>query len=452
MITEYQTQSTLNPKLWTGDKLHPKLRNGFMKIAKAFYDFLEVECDIEDVIIIGSSANYNWTKHSDIDLHVVINYLKVDDNMHIVKNYMHAKKSIWNNTHPLKFKGMNIELYAQDSNDNLHSSVGIYSVMHGKWIHKPNADMVSIDDTAIQQKADPYEYEIDSLKETDPHIDQKIKSIKQRLQHLRQAGLDADGEYSVENMAYKHLRNKGFIERLKRLEQKVTMGSLKIETALNEINMADTYNKARDKVKSFVSAMRTEKDETKQAMIMLLRHINGEKLTAEEWKWVRAQMKDVVKLLGLTTVAIMPGGSLVALLAKAMKMDKHILPSAFQKPKDETDITESLIGHITRKQPLDTAGWARIIQKSGGVVDARGQWDHPGICTMIPTTDGAITMRGVAHSVLGIDETGHMLMMRPEHDYQFPGRNVFEIPHTAQYQTMIMQLRNKLNNGSIDAK
>jgi hypothetical protein len=71
---------------------------------------------------------------------------------------------------------------------------------------------------------------------------------------------------------------------------------------------------------------------------------------------------------------------------------------------------------------------------------------------MIPTTDGAITMRGVAHPVLGIDETGHMLMMRPEHDYQFPGRNVFEIPHTAQYQTMIMQLRNKLNNGSIDAK
>ena len=59
---------------------------------------------------------------------------------------------------------------------------------------------------------------------------------------------------------------------------------------------------------------------------------------------------------------------------------------------------------------------------------------------MIPTPDGSITMRNVKHPVLGIDETGHMLMMRPEHDYQYPGRNVFEIPHTAQYQTMIMHI------------
>jgi hypothetical protein len=71
---------------------------------------------------------------------------------------------------------------------------------------------------------------------------------------------------------------------------------------------------------------------------------------------------------------------------------------------------------------------------------------------MIPTQNGAITMRDVAHPVLGIDDTGHMLMMHPEHDYQFPGRNVFEIPHTAQWQTMIMQLTNSLNQGSIDAK
>jgi hypothetical protein len=452
MINEYETQSTLNPKLWDGDKLQPKLRIGFLKIANAFYDFLEVQCDIKDIIIIGSSANYNWTKHSDIDLHVVINYLDVNDNMHIVNNYMHAKKSIWNNTHPLTYKGMNIELYAQDANDNLHSSVGVYSVMRGKWIRKPSSDTVSIDDAAIQQKADPYEYEIDSLRETDPHIEQKIKNIKQRLRHLRQSGLDAEGEYSVENMAYKHLRNKGFIERLKQLEQQVALSSLKIETVINETNMADTYTKAKDKVKNFISAMRTEKDETKQALVMVLRHINGEKLTAEEWRWVRGQMKDVVKLLGLTTVAIMPGGSLVALLAKATKMDKHLLPSAFHTPQDEKDITESLIMHVTRKQPLDAPGWANIIKKSGGVVDARGQWEHPGVCTMIPTTDGAITMRDVPHPVLGIDETGHMLMMRPEHDYQFPGRNVFEIPHTGQYQTMVMRLRNQLNNGSIDAK
>jgi hypothetical protein len=163
MIQEYKTHSTLNPLLWNGDQLKPKLRVGFMKIAKAFYDFLEIETSIEDVILIGSNANYNWTKFSDIDLHVVVNYMEVGDNAHLVSNYMHAKKSIWNVNYPLTYKGMNIELYAQDSNQDLHSSVGIYSVRQGKWLQKPSADIVSIDDAAIHQKSEPYEYEIDAI-------------------------------------------------------------------------------------------------------------------------------------------------------------------------------------------------------------------------------------------------------------------------------------------------
>jgi hypothetical protein len=39
---------------------------------------------------------------------------------------------------------------------------------------------------------------------------------------------------------------------------------------------------------------------------MLLQHLNGKKLNDVEWKWVRGQMTDVVKLLGLTTMAVAP--------------------------------------------------------------------------------------------------------------------------------------------------
>ena len=111
-----------------------------------------------------------------------------------------------------------------------------------------------------------------------------------------------------------------------------------------------------------------------------------------------------------------------------------------------------LIYLCNKTKPLKKHEWANIIHKTGGIVDPQGQWKHPGRCTMIPTTNGEITMRNVAHPVLGIDETGHMLMMQPEHDYRFPGRNVFEIPNTAQWQTMIMQLQNSTNNGSMYAK
>lgn len=454
MIREYETQSTLNPKLWDGDHLRPKLRAGFVKIAKAFYDFLETDAEILDIIIIGSSANYNWTEHSDIDLHVVINYLQVGDNLHLVNNYMHAKKSVWNNNYPLTYKGMNIELYAQDSNQEMHSSVGSYSLLHDKWIQKPSAETISVDDAAIQQKAEPYEYEIDSLQETDPRIQQRIDNIKKRLRHLRQTGLEAEGEYSIENMAYKHLRNKGYLERLKRLEQQVTMGRLSVESAVNELDStkfrqkATEYTgKAKQQAKRIIASVKTESDETKQALAMILQYLNGEKLSTEEWRWIRNQMGDVVKLLGLTTMAIAPGGTLVAILAKALKADKYLLPSAF---KSQNDVTESLRLHITGNQKLDTDGWDHVMKSVSGVTDPEGQWKHPGKCTMIPSNQ--ITMHNVKYPVLGIDDTGHAEYMHPGKTYTYPGTRVFEIPHTAQWQTMIMQLRNAMQNGGQHAE
>jgi hypothetical protein len=358
MIREYETQSTLNPKLWKDGQLRPKLRVAFMKIAKSFYNFLEVDTPILDVIIIGSSANYNWTEHSDIDLHVVINYMDVNNNMHLVNNYMHAKKSIWNTNYPLTYKGMNIELYAQDLNQEMHSTVGSYSLLHNKWIQKPKADVISIDDVAIQQKADPYEYEIDSLNETDPNIELKITNIKNRLQHLRKTGLAAEGEYSIENLAFKHLRNKGYLERLKRLEHKVKMGYLAVESASHERNSNSTNN----------------------------------------------------------------------------------------------IVAETLINHVTRNKIMDSADWKQIIHHTKAVTDPRGQWEHPGQCTVIPTTDGSITMKQVPFKVFAIDNTGYSEMMLPEQEYQFPGKLVFEIPHTAQWQTLIMQIQNSIQNGAIDAK
>ncbi len=58
MINEYETQSILNPNLWDGTRLKPKLDKKFIRIAKAFYDFLEIDTPILDIILIGSNAKY----------------------------------------------------------------------------------------------------------------------------------------------------------------------------------------------------------------------------------------------------------------------------------------------------------------------------------------------------------------------------------------------------------
>jgi hypothetical protein len=346
MINEYETQSTLNPKLWINDCLNKGLREKFIRIAEAFYKFLEIDTPILDILLIGSNANYNWTRHSDIDLHVVIDYQAVNKNLHLVKNYMMAKKSVWNANYPLTYQGMDVELYAQDWNDRLHSSVGQYSVMKNKWIKKPSAEIISIDDDVIDAKAQPIEYQIDSLKETDPKLRVKIEKILLNLRKMRQTGLEAEGEYSVENLAYKKLRNGGYLERLKQLLKKSTMASLALENALPEGKMGTC--------------------------------------------------------------------------------------------------AEMLANHIKRKQTLTESDWNRIMQETDAVEDAMGQWSHPGRCTMIPGS--AITMQRVAYPVLGIDDTGHSIVMKPEQQYTYPGTRVFEIPMNGQQQTLLMQLRNALTD------
>ena len=118
--------------------------------------------------------------------------------------------------------------------------------------------------------------------------------------------------------------------------------------------------------------------------------------------------------------------------------------------KTEKEVTESLILHVTKKRTLDDAGWHHVMKHMRGVEDPMGQWNHPGKCTMIPSNN--ITMQQVKYPVLGIDDTGHMQLMHPEQEYTYPGSKVFEIPHTAQWQTVIMQLRNAIQNGSTYAQ
>ena len=161
MITEYETQSTLNPKLWDGTRLKPKLDKKFIRIAKAFYDFLEIETPILDIILIGSNANYNWTEHSDIDLHVVIDYQSINKNLHLVKNYMMAKKSLWNANYPLTYQGMAIELYAQDLEES-HFASGVYSIMNDEWITIPKKIEFKIDKDLLETKIKNWTEKIDN--------------------------------------------------------------------------------------------------------------------------------------------------------------------------------------------------------------------------------------------------------------------------------------------------
>jgi hypothetical protein len=102
-----------------------------------------------------------------------------------------------------------------------------------------------------------------------------------------------------------------------------------------------------------------------------------------------------------------------------------------------------LAKHIKGERKMENKDWEDLIRETGGIVDSRGQWDHPGECTMIPSN--FITMKNVPYKVLGIDDLGNSIMMEQEKEYFFPGKFVFEIPLFGKGKEIIEELKKNLS-------
>jgi hypothetical protein len=69
------------------ENLNLRLSKRLMRIANEFLDGLEIGATMEDLRFTGSLANYNWSKYSDIDLHIVVDFSKIDENTKLVRRF-----------------------------------------------------------------------------------------------------------------------------------------------------------------------------------------------------------------------------------------------------------------------------------------------------------------------------------------------------------------------------
>jgi len=105
----------------------------------------------------------------------------------------------------------------------------------------------------------------------------------------------------------------------------------------------DSANSATSKIKKnfgdFIFVIKEERDETKDAFDLLLKASRGQLtdesgqkrlLTAKEIEGVKEQAIDVLKIIGITSLSILPGGTIVFILLKLFKLNNHILPSSFK--------------------------------------------------------------------------------------------------------------------------
>lgn len=101
---------------------------------------------------------------------------------------------------------------------------------------------------------------------------------------------------------------------------------------MNESKMSQYIKKLSQKMKEFFKAVGNERKETTEVVRLVYQaQKNNRKLTKEEKDQVKEQLKDVLKTIGLGSIAIMPGGFIVAVLIKALKLNDKIVPSSFKK-------------------------------------------------------------------------------------------------------------------------
>jgi hypothetical protein len=216
----------LNPNLWRNNHLDPAVRKQLIVIAEDFLSNMGISgLDVKDITVSGSSAAYSYTPHSDLDLHILVDMSKLP-NDEVYRELFTAKKTIYNDSHDIKVKGVPVELYVQDSNQPV-VSLGEYSILNDKWLKIPSKRRANLDQNATKAKYDKLAGLVDlALKSRNlERVKETIKTIKR----YRQAGLDTYGEFGPENLAYKAVRSQGAIDALYKLRDELHGEELSIE-------------------------------------------------------------------------------------------------------------------------------------------------------------------------------------------------------------------------------
>jgi predicted nucleotidyltransferase len=215
ILDSFSVKNTLNPKVWENPKnpdnsvMIPKIRETLLRIAEKFIEYLGEDVFVEDIVLTGSLANYNWSEFSDFDLHVLVDLQQYEDDTDLYKELFNLKKQVFNDKHNIRIYGYDVEVYAQDVEEE-HYSSGVYSVMNNEWVSEPEKFKSNVDKTILEKKIKNWTEKIDSA------IEEKkdLEKIKTKLKDYRKSGLEKDGELSYENLVFKFLRRSGHIQKL----------------------------------------------------------------------------------------------------------------------------------------------------------------------------------------------------------------------------------------------
>lgn len=177
---EIKINDTLNRTLFDNDdELRERVKYKLLNIVEEIQDIAienEIDLVIKDVVLLGSNCSYNYTKDSDIDLHIIADTSGNDCTKHHLELIYNLFKSSFNDKYDIKIKGIPVELYIEENETSANSN-GIYSLYSG-WIKKPTKESIpDIDYDSINSNVDVY--------------------INRYNELLKELGYDDDEEFKV---------------------------------------------------------------------------------------------------------------------------------------------------------------------------------------------------------------------------------------------------------------
>ena len=224
MISEEQVRiynKTLEPNLWNeNQKLKPEVRLRLLKVANDFYTSTEFKSELIDILLLGSSVNYNWTPESDIDVHLIMDISKEGLDTEHYRTFLDNVGGNFNKEHDIKIDGHKVEVYLQDiteknsTPEKARKHGSMYSLLHDKWLVPPKYEPRTLDKEAIKKAFHEIKNQIETVIKSG-NVD-GLKELMKAIRDYRNVGMESkDGEFSVENIVFKALRHTGLLEKLK---------------------------------------------------------------------------------------------------------------------------------------------------------------------------------------------------------------------------------------------
>lgn len=202
----------LNDKIWDyNNRVIPMVKEKLLILSKKLADEVSNFAKVKHIYFTGSLATYHWTPESDIDLHIIVDIL--DNCGDSITEYLDLLCKLFNKEHNIYIKGYKVEVNIK-TEEKILKNKAVYDLLKDEWLSSPNVAIRDASDEQVINISKQYKDVIDDIISNSKDL-QIAKKLKKEIKDLRKKGLESeDGEYSIENLVFKSLRNSGYISKL----------------------------------------------------------------------------------------------------------------------------------------------------------------------------------------------------------------------------------------------